>query len=88
MNQTLLVIAGEDSGDLHGAELLRELKARRPDLRIIGVGGPRMTPLLDRKLADVKDLAVGLAKQVQHRGFGTSFETQREFHAPPGGGLQ
>jgi len=67
MNQTLLVIAGEDSGDLHGAELLRELKARRPDLRIIGVGGPRMTPFLDRKLADVKDLAVvGFIEVIKH----------------------
>ena len=67
MTQTLLVIAGEDSGDLHGAELLRELKARRPGLRIIGVGGPRMTPLLDRKLADVKDLAVvGFIEVIKH----------------------
>jgi len=67
MNQTLLVIAGEDSGDLHGAELLRELKARRPGLRIVGVGGPRMTPLLDRKLADVKDLAVvGFIEVIRH----------------------
>lgn len=67
MTQTLLVIAGEDSGDLHGAELLRELKARRPELRIIGVGGPRMTPLLDRKLADVKDLAVvGFIEVIKH----------------------
>jgi lipid-A-disaccharide synthase len=67
MKQTLLVIAGEDSGDLHGAELLRELKARRPELRIIGVGGPRMTPLLDRKLADVKDLAVvGFIEVIKH----------------------
>ena len=67
MKQTLLVIAGEDSGDLHGAELLRELKARRPDLRLIGVGGPRMTALLDRKLADVKDLAVvGFVEVIKH----------------------
>ena len=67
MKQTLLVIAGEDSGDLHGAELLRELKVRRPDLRIIGVGGPRMTPYLDRKLADVKDLAVvGFIEVIKH----------------------
>jgi len=67
MNPTLLVIAGEDSGDLHGAELLRELKARRPELRIIGVGGPRMSPLLDRKLADVKDLAVvGFIEVIKH----------------------
>ena len=67
MTQTLLVLAGEDSGDLHGAELLRELKARRPDLRIIGVGGPRMSPFLDRKLADVKDLAVvGFIEVIKH----------------------
>lgn len=67
MTQTLLVIAGEDSGDLHGAELLRELKLREPGLRIIGVGGPRMTPFLDRKLADVKDLAVvGFIEVIRH----------------------
>jgi len=67
MTKTLLVVAGEDSGDLHGAELLRELKSRRPDLRIIGVGGPRMTPFLDRKLADVKDLAVvGFVEVIKH----------------------
>jgi lipid-A-disaccharide synthase len=67
MTQTLLVIAGEDSGDLHGAELLRELKVRRPDLRIIGVGGPRMAPFLDRQLADVKDLAVvGFLEVIRH----------------------
>ncbi len=67
MSPTLLVIAGEDSGDLHGAELLRELKARRPDLRIVGVGGPRMTPYLDRKLADVQDLAVvGFVEVIRH----------------------
>ncbi|WP_243324380.1 lipid-A-disaccharide synthase [Geothrix sp. SG200] len=67
MTKTLLVIAGEDSGDLHGAELLRELKARRPDLRLVGVGGPRMSPFLDRKLADVKDLAVvGFVEVIKH----------------------
>jgi len=67
VTRTLLVIAGEDSGDLHGAELLRELKLREPGLRIIGVGGPRMTPFLDRKLADVKDLAVvGFIEVIRH----------------------
>jgi len=63
----LLVIAGEASGDLHGAEILRALRARRPDLRLIGVGGSLMTPFLDRKLADVQDLAVvGLVEVVRH----------------------
>ncbi|MBI3131536.1 MAG: lipid-A-disaccharide synthase [Acidobacteria bacterium] len=55
---TLLVIAGEASGDLHGKEILRELKALRPDLRIVGVGGEGMMPYLDLKLADVSDLGV------------------------------
>ncbi len=63
----LLVVAGEASGDLHGAELLRELKARRPDLRILGVGGEKMTPHLDRKLADVRDLGVvGFVEVIKH----------------------
>ncbi len=67
MSDPLLVVAGEDSGDLHGAELLREMKARQPGLRIIGVGGPRMNPYLDRQLADVKDLAVvGFFEVIRH----------------------
>ena len=67
MSGTLLVIAGEASGDLHGAELLRELKARRPDLRIIGIGGEGMAPHLDRQLAHVKDLGVvGFIEVIKH----------------------
>lgn len=33
---------GEPSGDLHGANLIRELKRRRPDCECVGYGGPRM----------------------------------------------
>jgi lipid-A-disaccharide synthase len=33
---------GEPSGDLHGANLIRELRRRRPDCEIVGYGGPRM----------------------------------------------
>lgn len=64
---TLLVIAGEASGDLHGAELLAALKARRPDLRIIGIGGDRMAPHMDRLLAHVKDIGVvGFVEVLKH----------------------
>jgi lipid-A-disaccharide synthase len=67
MSATLLVVAGEASGDLHGAEILRELKTRDPGLRIIGIGGAKMAPFLDRKLADVSDLSVmGLAEVLRH----------------------
>lgn len=64
---TLLVIAGEASGDLHGAELLHALKARRPDLRIIGIGGDLMAPLMDRMLAHVRDIGVvGFIEVIKH----------------------
>lgn len=64
---TLLVVAGEASGDLHGAELLQALKARRPDLRIIGVGGDRMAPHMDRVLGHVRDLGVvGFIEVIKH----------------------
>src|SRR6476646_9664202 len=33
---------GEPSGDLHGANLIRELRRRRPDCEFVGYGGPRM----------------------------------------------
>ena len=38
----LLVVAGEASGDLHGARLIAELKRRVPDLATFGLGGDEM----------------------------------------------
>ncbi len=38
----VLLVAGEPSGDLHGADLAAALRAERPDVRLEGLGGPRM----------------------------------------------
>src|SRR5580692_3147689 len=38
----IFVSAGEPSGDLHGANLIRSLRALRPDLDFCGFGGERM----------------------------------------------
>jgi lipid-A-disaccharide synthase len=38
----LLIITGEASGDLHGANLATALKTLAPDVVVLGVGGPRM----------------------------------------------
>ncbi|CCB89724.1 lipid-A-disaccharide synthase [Simkania negevensis] len=42
MSYDLFIFAGEASGDLHGEKLLKALQEARPDLKIKGVGGPRM----------------------------------------------
>jgi lipid-A-disaccharide synthase len=38
----VLIITGEASGDLHGANLAKALKVLAPDVSVIGVGGARM----------------------------------------------
>jgi lipid-A-disaccharide synthase len=42
MNNKVMIIAGEASGDLHGSGLVRELLKLQPDLELFGVGGDKM----------------------------------------------
>ena len=42
MSKRLYVVAGELSGDAHGAGLLRVIKALVPAVEIRGAGGPEM----------------------------------------------
>jgi lipid-A-disaccharide synthase len=42
MKRKILMVAGEASGDLHGAALTRELKSLLPEIEIMGMGGERM----------------------------------------------
>ena len=39
---SILVVAGEASGDLHGGNLVRALKAMRPDIRVLAARGPAL----------------------------------------------
>ena len=59
MSKRLYVVAGELSGDAHGAGLLRSLKVKVPSLEIHGVGGPEMAAAAGPKFVDwVEDAAV------------------------------
>ena len=53
---------GEPSGDQHAAELIRELRRRRPEIIPTGFGGPLMQPLIEEAGGDfvypLTDLAV------------------------------
>nr|VFJ72903.1 MAG: lipid-A-disaccharide synthase [Candidatus Kentron sp. FW] len=54
----IAIIAGEPSGDLLGAGLLRALARHRPHLRIEGIGGPRMIAAGCRSLYPMERLSV------------------------------
>jgi len=56
-NPTIFVSAAEASGDAHAAKLIRELRRRRPDARLVGVGGPQMAAAGCEILFDPTDQA-------------------------------
>jgi lipid-A-disaccharide synthase len=66
MGQRLLIVAGEASGDLHGGNLARALRAQQPALHLLGVGGRRMREAGVELLFDIRDLAVVGAVEALH----------------------
>lgn len=61
------LVAGETSGDLLGAGLIRALKEKVPEAQFEGVAGPAMTAAGCDKIADADTLAVmGLVEPIRH----------------------
>lgn len=56
---TILISAGDLSGERHAATLVRELRAKRPDLRFIGMGGSAMAEAGVELVVNSRELAVG-----------------------------
>jgi lipid-A-disaccharide synthase len=75
--KTIYFVAGEASGDNHGAALMRSLREEVPGLTLIGRGGPRMTSQTDAGFHDWIDHAavVGLWEVIKKYGY-----FRKQFH--------
>lgn len=66
----ILMLAGEASGDLHGARVARALLRRWPEARLLGLGGEQMAREGVEILAGLDQLAVmGFAEVLRHLPF-------------------
>ena len=65
----ILIIAGEASGDLHGANLVREVRKQDPSVSFYGVGSRRMREAGVQMLADASEISVvGATEVLTHIG--------------------
>ena len=68
--KSLLVIAGEPSGDAHAAALIEQLRKIRGDLRIFGIGGDALAATGMEQLYHIKEMAfLGLSEVIKHLPF-------------------
>ncbi len=66
----IMIVAGEASGDMHGARLVEAIRARRPSARVCGVGGPALAAAGVEILYDAAQLAVvGILEVLGHFSF-------------------
>lgn len=66
----VLIIAGEASGDLHGASLIRELKKLDGSLKIFGIGGDKMQAEGMELIYHINKIAfLGFAEVIKHLPF-------------------
>ncbi|MBS4168021.1 lipid-A-disaccharide synthase [Parachlamydia sp. AcF125] len=55
---SIFFFAGEQSGDLHGQNLLQNLRQKLPGYAFTGVGGPLMRPFLSSSILKMEDFEV------------------------------
>ena len=63
----VMIVAGEASGDIYGAGLIRTVAAEKPEVVFFGIGGMRMREAGCEILVDSADMAVvGLIEVLKH----------------------
>lgn len=66
----IMIVAGEASGDMHGARLIAALKEQAPGAQVCGIGGPELTRQGVEILYDSSQLAVvGIVEVISHLSF-------------------
>jgi len=60
---TVMIVTGESSGELYGSLLAKEIKSKRPDVHIIGVGGERMDKAGVELISSISD-AFGIVEVI------------------------
>jgi lipid-A-disaccharide synthase len=76
-NKTIMIIAGEASGDMHGANLVREMLKINPALNFYGIGGNKLREEGVKLFANASAMAVvGLTEVISK--FGTLFRIIRQ----------
>ena len=64
---TLMISAGESSGDQHAANLFTELKKQRPDIKAIGMGGAAMAAAgIDVRYDSSAIAVIGVVEVIKH----------------------
>lgn len=70
MSRSVLVIAGEISGDMHAARVVEAVRSRRPDVRFWGIGGDELEAAGMEVPYHVREMAVmGLTEVLQRYFF-------------------
>ena len=67
LDKKIVIVAGEDSGDLHGSHLMREMKKINSKLSFYGVGGDKMIGEGLNHVEHIKNLnVIGIVEVLKH----------------------
>lgn len=58
MNKSILIVAGEASGDMHSASIISELKKLDPSIKISAMGGEKMRSSGAEIIIDIRELSI------------------------------
>jgi lipid-A-disaccharide synthase len=83
----VVIIAGEESGDIHASVLIKQLKAAYPDIQISGIGGKHMEEAGAELISDLARYGVtGLTEVIRYlailRNAFKKIKTHLEKHPP------